>query len=97
MLVTQNRSVVTLNRSAEALTDMPIHSLSGLKQAHNYMYFRAFSTSIYSIRLSFIKIESKTGREEVRTKSAKKTGSWPRQSGSPRRSRRESKYDLGFA
>ena len=32
------------------------------------MCFRAFYTSIYNIRLSFIKIESKTGREETRKK-----------------------------
>ena len=49
------------------------------------MCFQAFYTSIYNIRLGFIKIESKTGREEVREKLAKKTGSL-KQSGLPRRS-----------
>ena len=48
------------------------------------MCFRAFYTSIYNIRLGFIKIKSKTGREEARAKPAKNTGS-PRISGSPRR------------
>ena len=48
------------------------------------MRFRAFYTSIYNIRLGFINIESKIGREEARVKSAKKTGSL-RRSGSPRR------------
>ena len=46
------------------------------------MCFKALYTSIYNICLSFIKIESKTDREEARTKFAKKT----RRSGSPRRS-----------
>ena len=46
------------------------------------MRFRAFYTSIYNIRLGFIKIESKS-REEARAKLTKKTGS-SRQSGSPR-------------
>ena len=64
---------------------MPIHSLSDLKQAYTYMRFRAFYTSIYNIRLGFIKIESKTSREKARTKYAKKTGSLTR-GGSPRRS-----------
>ena len=63
---------------------MPIHSLSDLKQAYNYMCFKAFYTSIYNIHLSFIKIERKTGREEEKTKSAKKSGS-SRRSDSPRR------------
>ena len=44
------------------------------------MCFKAFYTSIYNIHLGFIKIERKTGREEVRTKFAKKTSS-PRQRG----------------
>ena len=39
------------------------------------MCFRDFYTSIYNIHLDFIKIESKTGREEARAKPAKKTGS----------------------
>ena len=39
------------------------------------MRFRVFYTSIYNFHLGFIKINSKTGREEVRTKFAKKTGS----------------------
>ena len=39
------------------------------------MCFKAFYTSIYNIRLGFIKIESKTGKEDARTKSAKKMGS----------------------
>ena len=47
------------------------------------MCFKAFYTSIYNIRLDFIKIESKTGIEEARTKPAKKTGS-SKQSGLPR-------------
>ena len=54
------------------------------------MHFRAFYTSIYNIRLGFIKIESKTGGEEARTKSAKKMGS-------PRWSRQGSEDGLGFA
>ena len=47
------------------------------------MCFRAFYTSIYNIRLDFITIESKTGREEAITKPAKNMGStrrsrqWP--------------------
>ena len=57
------------------------------------MCFRAFYTSIYNIRLSFIKIESKTRREEARTKSAKKIGS-PRRS---ERSKQGSEDGLGFA
>ena len=44
------------------------------------MCFRAFYISIYNNRLGFINIESKTVREEARTKSAKKTG-LPRRSG----------------
>ena len=48
---------------------------TGLKQDYNYMCFRAFYTNIYNIRLGFIKIESKIGREEARTKLAKKTSS----------------------
>ena len=47
------------------------------------MRFRAFYTSIYNIRLGFIKIESKTGKEDAKVKPAKKTGS-PRRSGSLR-------------
>ena len=43
-----------------------------------------FYTSIYNIRLDFIKIESKTGREEARVNPAKKTGS-PRRSSLLRR------------
>ena len=39
------------------------------------MCFRTFYTNIYNIHLSFIKIERKTGIEEVRAKPAKKTGS----------------------
>ena len=39
------------------------------------MCFRAFYTTIYNIHLSFIKIESKTDREEARAKLAKKMGS----------------------
>ena len=50
------------------------------------MRFTAFYTSIYNIHLGFIKIESKTGREEARAKPAKKMGS-SRRSGSPRQSR----------
>ena len=46
----------------EYLTDMPIHSLSGLKQAYNYIRFRPFYTSIYNICLGFIKIERKISR-----------------------------------
>ena len=49
---------------------MPIYSLFDLKQAYNYMHFRAFYTNIYNIRLGFIKIEKKTGREDERTKFA---------------------------
>ena len=64
---------------------MPIHSLSGRKEAYKYMRFRDFYTSIYNICLGFIKIERKTGREVARTKFTKKTG-LPRQSGSPRQS-----------
>ena len=85
------------------LTDVLIHSLSGLNQTYNYVHFKAFYTSIYNIRLGFIKIESKIGREEARSKPAKKTGS-PRRSGSPRRGipsprrgRQRSKEGLGFA
>ena len=55
--------------------DVPIHSLSGLKQDYNYMCFRDFYTSIYNIHLGFIKIESKTNREDARTKPAKKKSS----------------------
>ena len=56
------------------------------------MCFRSFYTSIYNIRLDFIKIESKISKEEARAKPAKKTGSLrrsgsPRQSPFPRRSR----------
>ena len=47
------------------------------------MCFRAFYTSIYNIRLGFIKIEIKTCREEARTKPANSL----RRSGLPRRSR----------
>ena len=54
--------------------DVPIHSLSGLKKAYNYIRFRAFYTSISNIRLGFINIERKIGREEARTKSAKEDG-----------------------
>ena len=67
------------------------------------MHFRAFYTSIYNIRLGFIKIESKTGREEARVKASKKTGSpkrcgLPRQSiPLPRRSRQGLEEGLGFA
>ena len=39
------------------------------------MRFKAFYTSIYNIRLGFIKIERKTGKKEARVKPAKKTGS----------------------
>ena len=39
------------------------------------MRYRAFYTSIYNIRLGFINIESKTGREEARIKSTKKSSS----------------------
>ena len=84
-------------------TDVPIHSLSSLKQTYNYMHFRDFYTSIYNIRLGFIKIERKTCRAEARAKPAKKTGSL-RRSGSPRlgipfprRSRQGSEYGLRFA
>ena len=66
---------------------MPIHSLSGLKQAYNYMCFKAFYTSIYNTRLGFIKIERKIGREEARTKYAKKIGLPRRSIPYPRRSR----------
>ena len=37
------------------------------------MCLRAFYTSIYNIRLGFIKIESIIGKEEARIKFAKKT------------------------
>ena len=70
MPVTQNGSVVALDRSSEALTDVLIHSLSGLKQANNYMCFRAFYTRFNNIRLGFINIESKTDKEEARVKLA---------------------------
>ena len=43
--------------------------------------------SIYNICFGFIKIESKTGREGARTKSAKKIGSPRRSIPLPRRSR----------
>ena len=49
------------------------------------MHFRDFYTSIYNICLGFIKIEKQIGKEEVKTKFVKKTGS-PRRSGFPRRS-----------
>ena len=48
------------------------------------MRLRAFYTSIYNIRLGLIKIESKTGRDEVKAKLLKKMGS-PMRSGLPRR------------
>ena len=51
------------------------------------MCFRVFYTSIYNIRLGFIKIEIKTGKEEARTKLAKKTSSLRRSIPLPRRSR----------
>ena len=47
------------------------------------MPFKAFYTSIYNIRLGFIKTESKLGREEARAKPAKKKGS-SRRRGSPK-------------
>ena len=61
------------------------------------MRFRDFYTSIYNIRLDFIKIESKTGREKARTKSSKKTGLPMQGIPLPRRSRWGSEYGLGFA
>ena len=82
---------------------MHIHSLSVIKQAYNYMRFRAFYTSISNIRLGFIKIERKTDREEAREKPTKKMV-YSRRSGSPRRSipsprlsKHESENGLEFA
>ena len=61
------------------------------------MCFSAFYSSIYNIHLGFIKIENKTGREEARTKSAKKMG-LPRQIiPLPRRSRQGSEIGLEFS
>ena len=61
------------------------------------MFKRFFYTSIYNICLGFIKIESKTDREEARAKPAKKTGSPRRSIHVPRRSRHGSEDGLGFA
>ena len=61
------------------------------------MRLRDFYTSIYNIRLGFIKIESKTGREKARTKSSKKTSLPMRGIPLPRRSKRGLEYGLGFA
>ena len=67
------------------------------------MRFRAFYTSIYNIRLGFIKMERKIGRKEVKAKHAKKScllrqSGLPRQGiPSPRRTRRGLEYGLGFA
>ena len=41
------------------------------------MCLRTFYSSIYNICLGFIKIESKTVKEEARAKPAKKKGSLP--------------------
>ena len=60
------------------------------------MCFIDFYTSIYNIRLGFLKIENKTSKEEVRAKPTKKTGSLRQSIPLPRWSRQGLEDGLGF-
>ena len=77
--------------------DVPIHSLSSLKQDYNYMCFRAFYTSIYNIHLGFIKIERKKTEKRQEQSLPKKRGRLSEESLSLGGVYNGKKKGLGFA